>query len=95
MERSKIKLRNQNAQRSFVCQTAYAQGWNDADGSHWREPSERPYDMQHCLLFTIGEQYIPAVWFEKYKQWEGFGMAIGAGDIQCWMAIPKLNVSKR
>ena len=93
MKRLELKRHNADYQCSYSLERAYLQGWNDADGSHWREPSEEPEDNAACLCLT-DRGYIPGVYLKEYHYWEGFGLCWNKDDLKCWMAIPPTNVSK-
>lgn len=59
MKRAEQKRRNADFQRSYSLERAYLQGWNEADGSHWREPKEdRPTDETAVYLVLLNDNVI-------------------------------------
>lgn len=91
MKRAEQKRRNADFQRSYSLERAYLQGWNDADGSHWREPSEQPNCIGVYLIILHGEKAATLVDFDG-----AFFVAddniYTTDDIDYWMKVP--NVSK-
>lgn len=91
MKRLELKRHNADHQRSYSLERAYLQGWNDADGSHWREPSEMPDVVGVYLIIVHGEKCATLVDFDG-AFFVAENTIYTTDEIDYWMKVP--NVSK-